>query len=111
MAFYALRLGLYSIMPSPYWVLGISALNGPTYVFFWNSAISYAFQLSPAEYKATAQGLFVATTNLSAMVGALLSGWLYDTAGPSGMFRILTLFCLAAFVLFAFNRSPRISTV
>ncbi len=111
MAFYALRLGLYSIMPSPYWVLGINAMNGPTYVFFWNSAISFAFQLAPVEYKATAQGLFVATTNMSAMVGALLSGWLYDTVGPSGMFRILTLFCLAAFVLFAFNRSPKVSTV
>lgn len=107
MAFYTLRLGLYSIMPSPYWVLGINTMNGPTYVFFWNSAISYAFQLAPAEYKATAQGFFVATTNLSAMVGALLSGWLYDTSGPAGMFRVLALFCLAAFILFAFNRPPR----
>lgn len=111
MAFYTLRLGLYSIMPSPYWVLGINMMNGPTYVFFWNSAISYAFQLAPAEYKATAQGFFVAVTNLSAMVGALLSGWLYDTSGPAGMFRVLGLFCLAAFTLFAFNRSPRTATV
>ncbi len=111
MAFYTLRLGLYSIMPSPYWVLGINMMNGPTYVFFWNSAISYAFQLAPAEYKATAQGFFVAVTNLSAMVGALLSGWLYDTSGAAGMFRVLGLFCLAAFILFAFNRPPRTVTV
>ena len=101
---YTIRVGLYSIMPHPAWAIGINLLNGPSYVFFWNSAVNYANQMAPESLKATAQGLFQATTNLASMVGALLCGWLFDLTGPSGLFRVLTVCCLAAFLIFSLSQ-------
>ncbi len=103
---FTLRIGLYSIMPHPAWAIGINLLNGPSYVFFWNSAVNYANQMAPVSLKATAQGLFQATTNLASMSGALLCGWMFDQIGPSGLFRVLAVSCLAALVIFSLVR-PR----
>jgi PPP family 3-phenylpropionic acid transporter len=97
---FTLRIGLFSIMPHPAWTIGINLLNGPSYVFFWTSAVNYANQMAPVSLKATAQGLFQATTNLASMVGALLCGWMFDQFGPSGLFGVLAMFCLAAFIIF-----------
>ena len=104
MLFYTLRIGLYGLMPSPVWVIPINLLNGPSYVFFWNSAVNYANQMAPNSLKATAQGLFQATTNMASVVSAILCGWMFDQIGPSGLFRVLAMFCLAAFIIFGVSQ-------
>ena len=71
MFFFTLRIGLYGFMPVPAWAIGINLINGPSYVFFWNSAVNYANQMAPDSLKATAQGLFQSTTNLASVVSAL----------------------------------------
>ena len=100
MFFFTLRIGAYGFMPAPVWAVGINLINGPSYVFFWNSAVNYANQLAPDSLKATAQGLFQSTTNLASVVSALICGWMFDNLGTAGLFRVLALFCLAAFLIF-----------
>uniref|UniRef100_A0A7C4KHM3 MFS transporter n=1 Tax=Anaerolinea thermolimosa TaxID=229919 RepID=A0A7C4KHM3_9CHLR len=101
------RIGLYGLMPAPQWVIGINLLNGPSYVFFWNSAVNYANNIAPDAHKATAQGLFQATTNLASVASAILAGWMFDSLGPSGLFQVLALGCLAAFIIFGISRYTR----
>jgi PPP family 3-phenylpropionic acid transporter len=101
---YTVRIFLYSLIRVPGWVIPLNIVNGPSYVFFWTGSIHYAAKMAPESLKATAQGLIVSATNLSSVVGVLLSGWLFDQLGPTGIYRILSLFCLAAFVLFGLGR-------
>ncbi len=98
---YTLRMFLYAIMPSPTWTLGISMLNSITYVPFWLGAVAYAGELAPAELKATSQGLLFSIMNLASMAGGLGSGWLFDSAGASGLFGVMAGCCLAALIIFA----------
>lgn len=104
MLFFTLRIGLYGFMPHPAWAIGINLLNGPSYVFMWNSAVNYANHMAPENLKATAQGLFQATTNLASMVGAVLCGWMFDQIGSANMFRVLAVSCFAAFLIFGLTR-------
>ena len=101
---YTIRTFLLSLIRAPGWVIPLNIINGPTYVMFWTGSINYAAKMAPESLKATAQGLIVSATNLSSVVGVLLSGWLYDQMGPTGVYAILSLFCLAAFVLFGLGR-------
>lgn len=109
--YYIFRMFLYATMPTPEWVLAISLLNGVTYMPFWIGAVAYASDRAPQNLKATSQGLLFSVMNLSNVVGALASGWLFDRAGPSGLFTMLGLSCIVALVLFsigqvAFERKP-----
>lgn len=101
---FTLRIGLYGFMPDPAWVIGINTLNGLSFVFFWNSSINYANEIAPDSLKATAQGLFQAIISLASVASALLSGWMFDQLGPSGLFRLLAVGCLAAFLIFSVSR-------
>jgi len=102
---YAVRMGLYAIMPSPMWVLWIGLSNGVSYVPFWVGAVAHAGELAPTGLKATSQGLLFSIMNLASMVGALSSGWLFDNVGSSGLFGILAASCLVAFALFALGQA------
>jgi PPP family 3-phenylpropionic acid transporter len=106
---YILRMFLYAIMPNPNWVLFINVLNGVTYMPFWIGAVAYASDHAPENMKATSQGLLFSIMNLSNVVGALGSGWLYDQTGSSGLFTVLGISCIIALGFFmtgqiAFNR-------
>ncbi len=101
MALMALRYFLLSQMPAPGWAVAINVLNGPAFVFFWNSAITYANKMAPPHMANTAQGLFSATTSLGGMVSSLLAGWLFDVVGPKGIFLVMSLLVLAALLLFS----------
>jgi PPP family 3-phenylpropionic acid transporter len=104
MLFFIIRIGLLGLLTSPAWAIAINLINGPAYVFFWNSAINYANRMAPDALKATAQGLFTSTTSLAGMVSALLCGWMFDTLGANGMFQVLAVFCLAAFLIFGLSQ-------
>lgn len=113
---YILRMFLYAVMPVPGWVLAISILNGVTYMPFWIGAVAYASDRAPENLKATSLGLLFSVMNLSNVVGALGSGWLFDRAGPSGLFAVLGVSCLIALALFsigqvAFERKTAIERI
>jgi PPP family 3-phenylpropionic acid transporter len=104
---YVARVGLYSLMPSPAWGIAVNALNGVSYVWLWNASITYANDQAPEELKATAQGLFVSTTALAAVVSAPMSGYLFDKLGPPGMFQVFACVALAAVFIFWFGQMRR----
>jgi MFS family permease len=101
---YALRMFLYALMPTPRWVLAISMMNSVTYMPFWIGAVAYASDRAPENMKATSQGLLYSITSLASMVGGLYSGWLFDIAGPSGLFTVMGVSCLVALALFSIGQ-------
>jgi MFS transporter, PPP family, 3-phenylpropionic acid transporter len=104
---YILRISGYSLMPAPAWGIGVNAFNGISYVFLWNSSIHFANENAPDHLKATAQGLFVSTTALAGVASSVISGWLFDTLGPPGLFRVLALVCFSATIIFGiWGRKP-----
>ena len=101
LALTVLRFFLLGWMPSPGWAVAINVLNGPGFVFVWNSAINYANRMAPQGMAGTAQGLLVSTMNLAGVVSSLLSGWLFDLLGPTGLFVVMGFVVLAALILFS----------
>jgi predicted MFS family arabinose efflux permease len=81
--------------------VAINVLNGPGFVFVWNSAINYANRMAPQGMAGTAQGLLVSIMNLAGVVSSLLSGWLFDLLGPTGLFVVMGFVVLAALILFS----------
>ena len=98
---YAIRMFLYSIAPSPGWIPVINLLQSVTFATFWIGAVNYVSELAPENLKTTAQSLLFSMMNLASLFGGLGSGWLFDTVGPQGMFRILSLFCVLALSFFS----------
>lgn len=95
-----IRYFLLGLIPSPVWAIPINLLNGPAYVFFWNSAVTYANKLAPPGLSGTAQGLLNSITNLAGMLSAILAGALFDLVGPSMLFWVMAVCCLVALVIF-----------
>lgn len=96
-----LRYFLLGWMPAPEWAVAINILNGPAFVFFWNSAVTYANRNAPLGMAGTAQGLLTSTISLAGMVSAVLSGWLFDRLGPNGIFQVMAFLVIAALILFS----------
>jgi PPP family 3-phenylpropionic acid transporter len=101
MVLMVLRYVLIGFMPSPEWAVPINALNGPAYVFFWNSVVTLVNRMAPSGMAGTAQGLLSSTMSLASMVSALLTGWLFDLLGPTQLFFVMAVIVLAALVLFS----------
>ncbi len=94
------RCVLYGLMPVPVWAVYIGMLNGPSYVFFWSSAVNYARQMAPEGFGATAQGMLNSVTNLASMASGLFCGLLFDQMGANGMFWGLGASCGLGFLIF-----------
>lgn len=94
------RFFLLGWMPSPEWAIPINILNGPAFVFFWNSAVTYANKMAPPNLAGTTQGLLSSLTALAGVVSSLLSGWLFDLVGPTNLYIVMGFICLAGLILF-----------
>ena len=100
LALQVIRFILLSRMTNPAWAIAINLLNGPGFVFAWNSILDLISRLAPPSLLATAQGFFAAATALAGIVSSIASGVLLDQLGAPGLFLILSALCLAALVLF-----------
>ena len=105
---YILRFILYSLIPGPGWAPFINAYAGPIYVLYWNSTINIANRMAPPGLAATAQGLIVSATSLASVVGALLSGWLFDQLGASGLFLCMSGACFLAFAIYTTGQLKKV---
>jgi MFS transporter, PPP family, 3-phenylpropionic acid transporter len=95
------RYALLAMMNVPEWAIAINMLNGPAFVLFWNSAVTYANKMAPQGMAGTAQGFLNSTMALAGVVSSLITGILFDRVGPSGLFIVMALCCLVGLVLFA----------
>ncbi|CAL1674196.1 unnamed protein product [Lasius platythorax] len=94
---YALRLGLISLVPTPWWVLPIEFfMQGPTYALCYTTIVAYASAISPPGTSATVQGIVAGMDDgFGFAVGSLIGGILYKKVGGAITLRIFSL--LAAF--------------
>ncbi len=106
-AFYALRMLLYAIIPTADWILPIALMNGFSFAFLWIGSVSYSGELAPENLKATAQGTLSSLMGLSGVVGSLINGGLYDWLGSPGLFLVNSLLALVALVLFVVGVQKR----
>ncbi len=73
----AVRLALFSYIPSAWMVVPLQLLHGLTFSAMWVAGVSYANKVAPAGLGATAQGLFSGVSmGLGGAAGALLGGLL-----------------------------------
>ncbi len=106
LAAFAVRLFLYSLIVSPWLLLSVQVLHGPTFSLLWIAGVAYADSLAPEGLGATAQGLFATMVmGWGGIVGALVGGVLYDGVGAAAMFRwtaagILTCLAVALWILY-----------
>jgi PPP family 3-phenylpropionic acid transporter len=75
---------------APVALILLQSLHGMTFGLFWSAAIALVGATVPPPVRATGQALLVMAINLGGAIGNLLTGRLYDAAGPR------TLFLLAA---------------
>lgn len=101
---FIVRAVLFALMPSPNWAPWVASLGGLAYSLFWMSAVTYANDSAPEHLKSTAQGLLFSLLNLAGMAGSLFSGWMYDVAGPRGLFWAMAAFATAGMVIFVVGR-------
>lgn len=100
MSLMVIRFFLLGWMPAPSWAIAINALNGPAFVLFWNSAVTYVNRTAPAGLAGTAQGLLASTMSLAGVFSAILTGWLFDLLGGNQIFTVMAFVCLAALLIF-----------
>ncbi|KAI4458100.1 hypothetical protein MML48_7g00009172 [Holotrichia oblita] len=94
--FYALRLGLISIVPSPWWLLLTEfLLQGPTYALTYATIVAYANDIAPLGMSATMQGLAAGMDDgFGYALGSFLGGVLYKYVGGQATYQIFTAFAL-----------------
>lgn len=93
----ALRLLLYSALPTPGGVLAFQVLNGLTYAVVWIAGVSYADQIAPAGLKASGQGLFGAMVfGVGASSGSFLGGVLIAAYGGQFLYLFFGLLLAAS---------------
>jgi MFS family permease len=109
---YALRLGLISLAPSPWWIVPIEfCMQGPTYALTYTTIVAYANELAPPGASATMQGIAAgmddgvgksierALTVLSVLlagyaIGSILGGFLFEYLGSKHTLQIFSAFGL-----------------
>lgn len=100
----SIRLILYSVMPAAGWVIPISLLNSITFGVYWIATVAYVDKMASDEIKSSAQGMLYAVLNISRMLAALVSGYLYDLVGAANLFLIAAVFSVCAVFLFWHNK-------
>ncbi|XP_070518126.1 major facilitator superfamily domain-containing protein 6-A-like [Cardiocondyla obscurior] len=99
---FALRLGLISLSPTPWWILSIEFLNGPTCALCLTLIVAYASVIAPPGASATFQGLVQGFTDgFGISAGSFIGGILYKKFGGLITLRIFSVFALfSAFIYF-----------
>lgn len=105
-----LSLGMYVIrtlglswLRTPWLVLPLQLLHGPSFSAMWVAGVSYANELAPAGLGATAQGLFSGVMlGLGSAFGGFIGGNLFADIGGSMMYRWTSAAILIGLGLFIF---------
>jgi len=91
----AIRPLLYSFISQPAPAVALQLLHG-TFSLLLVASVEYVNRLVPRAWRATGQALFwAAHMGAGAILGNLLSGFLYDRLGVQGMYRVSGLIILA----------------
>jgi PPP family 3-phenylpropionic acid transporter len=100
MAIMVARFSLLGWMPAPEWAVAINMLNGLAFPLLWVSSVTYANKMAPSGMAGTAQGFLNSSSSLASVVSSLMTGWLFDSLGPNGLFEVMAFCVLGALILF-----------
>ena len=102
--FFILRQALYLVSTTPFHVLAIQLLQGPSFALFINGTVYYIDELAPPELKATAQTFATSIFfGISGMVGSYVGGWMIDNYGLRSMYWVGLFVSIVVSVLFFFS--------
>ncbi|XP_011261876.2 major facilitator superfamily domain-containing protein 6 [Camponotus floridanus] len=99
---YALRLGLISFAPTPWWVLPIEFfMQGPSYALCYTTIVAYASAVSPPGTSATVQGIVAGMDDgFGFAVGSLIGGILYNKVGGAITLRIFSILAIFSALMY-----------
>ncbi|XP_011861711.1 PREDICTED: major facilitator superfamily domain-containing protein 6-like protein B [Vollenhovia emeryi] len=100
---YALRMGLLSLVPTPWYVILVEGtLQGPAFALLYATIVTYASVISPPGTSATVQAIAAGMKEgLGYMIGSFLAGFLFEKIGSRMTFRTYSgLGALAALMYF-----------
>jgi len=109
---YAVRLGMWSLIPQVWAVVASMAVMGFTFGTALVAAVDFADRHAPPGLATTSQAL--ATGLVSGMgrsAGGILAGSLYDGIGPQATFGVFTVISLAALAAFAVVWRRRVAPI
>ncbi len=93
------------VMTSPWWVLPISLLHGPSFAVLWAAGVADADAAAPPGLGATAQGLFAGMMfGLGSALGGFLGGPAYEIIGFARLFSALGWLALVMLIVFVAGR-------
>lgn len=96
----AIRLVLNGLVGSPWGLVAVQILHGPSYALLWVGAVTKAGELAPEGRAGAAQGVMGAMlTGLGPAVGGVIGGVIYSAVGAPGLFRMAAIPALVAAVL------------
>ncbi|CAH1959220.1 unnamed protein product [Acanthoscelides obtectus] len=91
---YALRYGLISVVPSPWWIVPIEfVFQGPTYAMTYTTIVEYANELAPPGTSATMQGIAAGMDDgFGYAIGSFIAGILYKYIGGRNTMHLFSVF-------------------
>lgn len=98
---YVVRWLLFSVIDIPGWALVVQMLNGPCFAAYLVGAVTFVSERTPEGLSATALAIFnTVAYGIASMIGSLVGGYLYDTAGMTSLLRIFSVIGLLGLIVF-----------
>ncbi|MDT8307856.1 MAG: MFS transporter [Anaerolineae bacterium] len=98
---FAIRWLLYSVIHTPALAIAVQALHGLSFATFLVGAVTFVNERAPSGLSTTAQSLFnLVAFGIGSIIGSVLGGYLYQSAGMFFLFRVLSAIAMAGFLLF-----------
>jgi oligosaccharide:H+ symporter len=94
-----IRIFLYTLTTNPWHIILIQFIHSLTFAVIGTIPIVYINDLVNPEERATAQGLLSMAMALSSTIGPIISGFVADISGLTGMYRFLTFVSLVATII------------
>ena len=94
-----IRIFLYTLTTNPWHIILIQFIHSLTFAVIGTIPIVYINDLVNPEERATAQGLLSMAMALSYTIGPIISGFVADISGLTGMYRFLTFVSLVATII------------
>jgi MFS family permease len=107
---YAVRAFLCSLVTTPWMGVAVHLLHGLTFSALWTASVTYAREIAPPGWSATAQAAMGSVFfGVAVGAGALVGGWLYANAGPVFLFQFAAVSALCGLALFALQMRRQVS--
>lgn len=94
----------YAYMPTPWLILLLQLLHGPSFSAMWAAGVAYAADSAPEGTQATAQGIFGGVAmGMKSVLGTIIGGILYDNTGANSTFRFGGVLAVIGLIIFITN--------